>query len=433
MVYLLDWAGLLVRWLHVIAGIAWIGASFYFVWLDNHLEPLTAPERGATGAVGDGGGVTTNGVAGELWAVHGGGFYHSQKYRVAPATLPPKLHWFYWEAYTTWLSGFGLLCLLYFLRAEAYLIDPAVAALTKPMAISIALGTLVGAWLIYDGLCRSPLGRHGRALAAVLAVGVAAEAWGLCHVFGGRGAFMIFGSSLGTLMVANVLFVIIPGQRELVLAKQQGREPDAAPGQRGKQRSVHNTYFTLPVVFVMISNHYAFTYGADYNWVVLIAMSFAGACIRSWFVLRHKPRENSGWVAALPGVLGLLTLGGVVFALAPPARGVAAGALARDGAVARNGAVARDAASEDLRVQHIIVERCTPCHATKPLQAGFAAPPDGLVFEVIDQVRVHSPEVQQQLAMHAMPLGNLTHMTETERATVLAWLKEAHGFGGVRP
>ena len=410
MVYLFDWAGLLVRWLHVIAGIAWIGASFYFVWLDNHLEPPLAPERG------------NSGVAGELWAVHGGGFYHSQKYRVAPATLPSTLHWFYWEAYTTWLSGFGLLCLLYFLRAEAYLIDPAVAALTKPMAISIALGTLIGAWLIYDGLCRSPLGRHGRALATVLALGVAAEAWGLCHVFGGRGAFMIFGSSLGTLMVANVLFVIIPGQRELVLAKKQGREPDAAPGLRGKQRSVHNTYFTLPVVFIMISNHYAFTYGAEDNWLVLIAMSFAGACIRSWFVLRHKPRENTGWVAALPGVLGLLTLGGVVFALAPPARGVAPGALARD------------TASDDLRVQHIIELRCTPCHATRPMEPGFAAPPDGLVFEGIDQVMVHSPEVQQQLVMHAMPLGNLTHMTEAERATVLAWIRRGHGIGdGVRP
>jgi uncharacterized membrane protein len=349
--------------------------------------------------------------------VHGGGFYRSQKYRVAPATLPPTLHWFYWEAYTTWLSGFALLCLLYFLRAEAYLIDPAVAMLTKPMAISIALGALIGGWLIYDGLCRSPLGRHGRALAVVLALAVAAEAWGLCHVFGGRGAFMIFGSSLGTIMVANVLFVIIPGQRELVLAKQQGRNPEAAPGLRGKQRSVHNTYFTLPVVFVMISNHYAFTYGAGYNWLVLIAISFAGACIRSWFVLRHKPREHTGWRAAFPGVVGLLTLGGVVFALAPPARGVPGGALAQD------------AASEDRsRVQHIIEQRCTPCHARKPAEPGFDAPPAGLVFERVDQVMTHSPEVQQQLAMHAMPLGNLTHMTEAERATVLSWI--AHG---VRP
>ena len=255
--YLLDWCGLLVRWFHVVAGIAWIGSSFYFVWLDNHLEPQGASEP-----------IDPN-VAGELWAVHGGGFYRSRKYRVAPPVLPPTLHWFYWEAYSTWLSGFALLCLLYFLRAEAYLIDPSVAALTKPAAIAIALGVLVASWLVYDGLCRSPLGRNGRALAIAVAVVTAIEAWGVCHLFGGRGAFMIFGAALGTIMVANVLFVIIPGQRELVRAKKEGREPDPAPGLRGKQRSVHNTYFTLPVVFVMISNHYAMTYGARNNWLVL--------------------------------------------------------------------------------------------------------------------------------------------------------------------
>jgi uncharacterized membrane protein len=263
--YLLDWCALLVRWLHVIAGIAWIGASFYFVWLDNHLQP-PAPGPGSDPCVG-----------GELWAVHGGGFYRSQKYRSAPPVLPPTLHWFYWEAYTTWLSGFTLLCLLYLWRAEAYLIDPAVAPLTKPAAIAIALGVLLGGWLIYDALCRSPLRESARLLTLALAGLTALEAWGLCRVFSGRGAFMVFGSSLGTIMVANVLFVIIPGQREMVLAKQQGRDLDPAPGLRGKQRSVHNTYFTLPVLFVMISNHYAMTYGARYNWLVLIAVSFAGA------------------------------------------------------------------------------------------------------------------------------------------------------------
>jgi uncharacterized membrane protein len=283
--YLLDWAALLVRWLHVIAGIAWIGASFYFVWLDNHLQPQGDSEPADPR------------IAGELWAVHGGGFYRSSKYRVAPEVLPPTLHWFYWEAYTTWLSGFTLLCLLYLLRAEAYLIDPEVAALTKPVAITIALTAIVASWLIYDGLCRSPLGRRTWALAAALAALLSVEAWGLCQVFSGRGAFMVFGSALGTIMVANVLLVIIPGQRELVRAKQQGRDPDAAPGLRGKQRSVHNTYFTLPVLFVMISNHYAMTYGAHYNWLVLIAMCFAGACIRAWFVARHKPRRRSDWLS----------------------------------------------------------------------------------------------------------------------------------------
>jgi uncharacterized membrane protein len=402
--YLLDWAALLVRWLHVIAGIAWIGASFYFVWLDDHLLPLADDERNDPG------------VAGELWAVHGGGFYRSQKYRLAPALLPPTLHWFYWEAYTTWLSGFGLLCLLYFVRAEAYLVDPAVAALTKSTAIAIALVALVASWLLYDGLCRSPLGRNAWALAAVLAALIGAEAWGLCHVFSGRGAFMIFGSALGTIMVANVLFVIIPGQRELVRAKQQGRDPDSAPGLRGKQRSVHNTYFTLPVVFVMISNHYAMTYGARYNWLVLIAMSCAGACIRAWFVARHKPAQNKGFMAALPAVLGVVTLGLVALALAP--------SLWQNAGLPRAGAAAP--AVDRARVQQIVEQRCVPCHATNPTQPGFSAPPNGLIFERADQILAHLPEVQQQLTMRTMPLGNLTRMTEDERMTVLMWI----GHGG---
>jgi uncharacterized membrane protein len=407
--YLLDWLGLLLRWLHIVAGIAWIGASFYFVWLDNHLQP---PEQGSA---------ADPGVAGELWAVHGGGFYRSQKYRLAPPVLPQTLHWFYWEAYTTWLSGFALLCLLYFFRAEAYLIDPTVAALSKPMAIGIGAGSLVASWLVYDGLCRSPLGRHAGALAAVIALLLAAEAWGLCQLFSGRGAFMLFGSALGSIMVANVLFVIIPGQRELVHAKQQGRAVDPAPGLRGKQRSVHNTYFTLPVLFVMISNHYAMTYGARYNWLVLIAISFAGACLRAWFVARHRAAERGGSVPALPGVLGLLTLAVVVVALAP--------AIDRQGAAtpAASAAAPSGSASADevARVQQIVHVRCTPCHAARPTQAGFSAAPNGVLLETLDQLLAHLAQVQQQLAAHAMPLGNLTAMTEDERATVLAWI--GHG------
>jgi uncharacterized membrane protein len=399
--YLLDWAGLLVRWLHFVAGVAWIGASFYFVWLDNHLQPLSDEER----ADAD--------VAGELWAVHGGGFYRSRKYRVAPARLPPTLHWFYWEAYTTWLSGFALLCLLYFLRAEAYLIDPDIAALTKSSAVAIALAFLIGSWLIYDGLCRSPLGRNSRALAVFLGVLIAAEAWALCHLFSGRGAFMLFGSALGTLMAANVLFVIIPGQRELVRAKQQGRDPDAAPGLRGKQRSVHNTYFTLPVLFVMISNHYAMTYGARHNWLVLIALSFAGACIRAWFVARHKPQERSGYARAVPAALGVLTLAGVILALAPSVNLKPASASAAGPAV------------DGARIQLIVEQRCVPCHAESPTEPGFNAPPNGIVLETIEQVVAHLPQVQQQLAMRTMPLGNLTGMTNDERTALLMWI--GHG------
>jgi uncharacterized membrane protein len=417
--YLLDWLGLLLRWLHFVAGIAWIGASFYFVWLDNHLQPPGDPER------------TDAGVAGELWAVHGGGFYRSQKYRLAPQVLPPTLHWFYWEAYTTWLSGFALLCLLYFFRAEAYLIDPSVAALTKPMAIGIGIAALVASWLVYDGLCRSPLGRHSAALGTVIGVALAFEAWGLCQLFSGRGAFMLFGSAIGSIMVANVLFVIIPGQRELVRAKQQGRAVDPAPGLRGKQRSVHNTYFTLPVLFVMISNHYAMTYGARYNWLVLIAISFAGACLRAWFVARHRAVERGGQVPLLPALLGVLTLVGVVVALAPMSGGGHAGtpaAASATGAPAMAApamAAPAAAAGELARVEQIVQVRCTPCHAARPTLAGFSAAPNGVLLETLDQLLAHLAQVQQQLSAHAMPLGNLTAMSEDERATVLMWI--GHG------
>ena len=345
--------------------------------------------------------------------MHGGGFYRSQKYRVAPAVLPSKLHWFYWEAYSTWLSGFALLCLLYFLRAEAYLIDPAVLPLAKWVAICIALTVVTASWIVYDLLCRSPLGGSPLLGGAVAAL-VAANAWGLCHLFSGRGAFMIFGSTLGTIMVANVLFVIIPGQRELVLAKQQGRVADAAPGLRGKQRSVHNTYFTLPVVFVMISNHYANTYGARHNWLVLIAISCAGACIRAWFVARHKPPATPGLRTALPGLLGLAVLGGVIVALAPPPT---------ESSV--SGAVVSDTPTSRAQAQRIIEARCVPCHATVPRQAGFAAAPNGLVFERVEQLLAHLKEVRQQLTARSMPLGNLTGMTDDERAALLTWIGQA--------
>jgi uncharacterized membrane protein len=398
----------LVRWLHIIAGIAWIGSSFYFVWLDNSLEPLSEREP------------PDPRVAGELWAVHGGGFYRARKYRVAPEVLPPRLHWFYWEAYTTWLSGFGLLCLLYFLRAEGYLIDPAVLGLSKAAAIVLALGAIVVSWLVYDGLCRA-LDQKPRALAASVAIVTAVEAWALCQLFSGRGAFMVFGAALGSIMVANVLLVIIPGQRELVRAKQEGREPDPGPGLRGKQRSVHNTYFTLPVLFVMISNHYAMTYGARYNWLVLVAMSFAGACIRGWFVARQKPEGRRSVVAALPAMLGVASVVGLVVALAPPGGAPAAGP----------GAPSLGSTGIDSQVQAIVAQRCVPCHSANPRLLGLTAPPNGVSLETLDQVRAHLPEVRQQVSLRAMPLGNLTGMTDNERATVLMWI--GHGAAGRTP
>lgn len=393
--YLIEWLSLLGRWLHLVAGIAWIGASFYFIWLDNHLVPFVA-RAGAD-----------EGIAGELWAVHGGGFYNSRKYRVAPPVLPPTLHWFYWEAYTTFLSGFFLLCLLYYAQAEIYLIDPAVAALSKPAAIAIGIAFLVGGWGIYDALCRSPLARMSRVLGAVLAVLLSVAAWGLCRLFSGRGAFIEFGAMLGTIMAANVFFVIIPGQRELVRAKLAGRDPDPRHGIAGKLRSTHNTYFTLPVLFVMISNHYAMTFGAHYNYLVLIAICAAGACIRVYFVARHKAADRQGHTSPLPAVLGVLTLAGVAFALVP----------------------ANPAATHTpsfARFQSIVAQRCVACHSTNPTQPGFSAPPNGVLLDTPEHILANVIQMQQQVASRAMPLGNITGITEEERMEMLSWLQNGH-------
>ena len=398
--YLLDWLSLLGRWLHLVAGTAWIGASFYFIWLDNHLVAPADPALAARG------------VAGELWAVHGGGFYNSHKYRVAPASLPPSLHWFYWEAYTTFLSGFFLLCLLYYGRAEVYLIDRSVAALSKPAAIAIGVAFLAGGWLVYDGLCRSRLGRNGPALAAVLAILLSVAAWALCHLFSGRGAYMEFGAMLGTIMVANVYFIIIPGQRELVHAKQEGREPDPRHGIAGKLRSTHNTYFTLPVLFVMISPHYAMTYGARANWLVLIAICVAGVCLRLYFVARHKAHERNGRTSRLPAALGLLTLAGVAFALMPH--------LQRDG---RGGTAGFASDGGFARIQAIVARRCTGCHSAKPTQPGFTAAPNGVLLDTPERILARTEQMHLQIATRAMPLGNATGITEEERAEMLAWIE----------
>ncbi len=391
--YLLDWLNLLARWLHLIVGIAWIGASFYFVWLDNHLLPLKSPQAG---------------ISGELWAVHGGGFYNARKYPLGPDVLPEPLHWFKWEAYTTWMSGFFLLCLVYYVSADAYLIDRSVADIGRGAAIAIGLGTLAGGWIVYDLLCRSPLGANERGLAAVLAVLVGAAAFGLCHVFSGRGAFIHFGAMLGTIMVANVFFVIMPGQRELVRAREEGRSPDPQPAVRAKQRSVHNTYFTLPVLFTMISNHYAGTYGATYNWAVLIAMAVGGAMIRTWFVARHK-EHVTGPTSPWPLVIGVVLLAGVAAVLAPRSSPPVAGAV-------------QPAVADFARVQAVIAQRCVTCHSDKPTQPGFAAAPKGVMLDTPERLRSHLPMVRQQLATRVMPIGNLTAMTDAERAELIAWI-----------
>jgi uncharacterized membrane protein len=397
--YILDWLSLLGRWVHLITGIAWIGASFYFVWLDNHLLPPTEEA------------LSRRGVGGELWAVHGGGFYNAQKYRVAPETLPRTLHWFYWEAYSTWLSGFFLLVLLYYAQARIYLIDPRVAVLSQAAAIGISLAFIVGGWVVYDALCRSPLARRGAWLGAVLALLLGAAAFALCHLFSGRGAFIQFGAMLGTLMAANVFFVIIPGQREMVGAKQQAREPDPNAGVRGKQRSVHNTYFTLPVLFTMISNHYALSFGARRNWLVLIAICAAGLLIRVYFVARHKRHERGGRTSPWAALLGLVILAATAAALVPRSQ--------------PRLTAADSPASRFTAIQGIVTARCVPCHAAVPTQPGFAAAPQGLRLDTPEAIVSHAAVMQAQVQSGTMPVGNLTGMTETERTQLLDWIR--HG------
>jgi uncharacterized membrane protein len=400
--FLLEFLSLLGRWVHLITGIAWIGASFYFVWLDNHLLPPSDESLKAKG------------VGGELWAVHGGGFYNAQKYRLAPQTLPASLHWFYWEAYSTFLSGFFLLCLLYYGQAEVYLIDPRVAPLSKPAAIAISLGFLVGGWLVYDGLCRTPLARRGGVLGVLIALLLSGAAYALCHLFSGRGAFIQFGAMLGSIMVANVFFVIIPGQREMVSAKRAGREPDPAAGIRGKLRSVHNTYFTLPVLFMMISNHYALAFGAHYNWLVLIAISAAGVLLRAWFVSRHKRHERGGKTSPWPALIGLSIIAATAAALAPKS--------SPESATSQTPAT-DSAAMQFAAAQEIVTRRCVPCHAARPTQPGFAAAPNGVLLDTPADLLARAASIAPQVETRAMPIGNLTGMTEPERSQLLDWIK----------
>src|SRR2546423_12765066 len=305
--YANEWLDLLVRWLHVIAAIAWIGASFYFIALDNHLRP---PEDESD---------ADRGVGGEAWEIHGGGFYQVQKYRVAPKTLPEPLHWFKWEAYTTWLSGFALLIVLYYVNANTYLIDKSVADLCPWQGIAISAALLVPAWVVYDGLCR--LIPHELALAAVLLVLVTLAAWGCSELFSGRAEYIQVGAMLGTMMVGNVFFVIIPAHWGLIRAKEAGREPDPAPAIRAKQRSVHNNYLTLPVLFAMLSNHFPSTYAHSYSWLILVAMMVIGAWIRLFFNLRHAGRTV--WWIPVTAALGIAA---VAVAIRPTGGGAVAAA-----------------------------------------------------------------------------------------------------------
>ncbi|HEY6982114.1 urate hydroxylase PuuD [Reyranella sp.] len=388
--FAIDWLNLVLRWAHMIVGIAWIGASFYFIWLDNHLRTPLDPAD------------TAKGIGGEVWAVHGGGFYTAKKFTLAPEKLPTELHWFKWEAYTTLITGFLLLCLVYYYGAQVALIDPSVMALSPPEAIAIGVAFMAGGWLFYDALCRSAFGEDDAILGGLLFLACTAAAWALCHLFSGRGAYMHFGAMLGVIMVLNVFFVIIPGQHELVKAKQEGRKPDAKFGLMGRQRSVHNTYFTLPVLFTMISNHYAGLYGHPWNWVLLVMISVAGTLVRVWFVQRHKGNADPLVLAA---GLVMLVLTAIV-ALPRPDPAMAGGPVAF------------------AEVEPVIQQRCTPCHAAKPTQEGFAAPPKGVILETPDEIHARAATINQQVVVaKAMPPGNLTNITDAERGLIARWFK----------
>jgi len=385
--YALEWLNLLFRWFHFVAGISWIGTSLYFVWLDNHLSLPEDPND------------AQHGVNGELWAVHGGGFYHNQKYLTGPVgePLPAALHWFKWEAYWTWFSGMGMLAIIYWVGASNYLIDRSVLDLTVAQAIAISIASLVAGWFVYDVLCKL-LGRWPLALGVSVYAFLVLAAWGLFHVFGAPAAYIHIGAIIGTIMVANVAMVIIPGQRKMVDAIRAGRKPDPLPGMLGKIRSVHNTYFTLPVLFIMISGHYPMTYDNPFGWLILAGISLSGVLVRYAFILSHKGKI----VLALP-VAALAILAAIAIAIIP-----------------------RSSATKNVsfaQVQPIFAQRCAVCHSAHPTQPGFAAAPAGVLLDTPPHIASNAqPIYQQAVATTAMPLGNVTSMTKAERAQIAGWI-----------
>jgi uncharacterized membrane protein len=382
--YWQDWLELGFRWLHVMAGIVWIGTSFYFVALDNHLGRPRVEEEG---------------VGGESWEIHGGGFYRISKYRIAPSELPEPLHWFKWEAYTTWLSGFGLLVVLYYLDADTYLVDKSVADIPVAAAIAASLIGLAAAWVVYDLACL--VSKSDAFVGLVLLAGLAVSAYGAGELLSGRGAYIQVGAMLGTIMAANVLFNIIPAHWELIRAKEAGRDPDPAPALEAKRRSVHNNYLTLPVVFTMISNHFSFTYENAHAWLVLVALAVIGAWIRHFFNLRHAGRTV--WWIPVTALAAAVVLAVAI----RPDEGGGAPATRVD----EKAAVA------------IVQERCVPCHSQNPTREGFSAAPAGIELDTREQIveRVDAIE-EQAVRTKAMPLGNVTGMTDRERDVLGAWL-----------
>ena len=394
--YLLEWANLLLRWVHVITVIAWIGSSFYFVFLDNNLLKPQSPD------------LLEKGVDGALWAVHGGGFYNPQKYMVAPRKIHTKLHWFYWESYSSWLTGFALFTVLYLYNASTFLIDKSLMDWQPPTAIAAALGFLVAFWLVYDTVCRVfGFRKNGEAIvAALMLIVVAFASWLACQLFAGRAAFLLVGAMIATSMSGNVFFWIIPGQRKVVAAMTSGEPYDAQAlaihGKRGKQRSVHNTYFTLPVIFAMLSNHYSFLYTHELRWVLLFVMMLAGALIRQFFVQRHGyhlGRAPNPWPFAAVGVVFV----GVIVALRPTGTKAAAPQASATVAVSY------------AQVQKVLEQRCYQCH-------GAQVQMKNVRLDSPEAVQLNAQNVYQQAVVSKqMPMNNATGITEVERNLLGQW------------
>jgi uncharacterized membrane protein len=404
--YLLDWANLLLRWVHVITAIAWIGSSFYFVFLDNNLIKPTSPD------------LLEKGVDGAMWAVHGGGFYNPQKYMVAPKKIHTKLHWFYWESYSTWLSGFALFTVLYLWNAGTFLVDKSLMDWASSTAGFVALSFLVLFWLVYDTVCRLFGFRpHGERIVGAVMLGVVAlAAWAACQLFAGRAAFLLVGAMIATAMSANVFFWIIPGQRKVVAAMTSGQKSDpkelAIHGKRGKQRSVHNTYFTLPVIFAMLSNHYSFLYTHAHNWVWLFLMMLSGALIRQFFVQRHAFHHGRAGNPLPWAVAGVLLLLGVIVAMAPSAK-PASGSQPSANAQAPSAA----APVTGQEVAAIVAQRCLTCHGAH-LQL------KGVRLDSPELLKQHAQNVYQQVSvLKVMPMNNATGITDEERERIARWFQ----------
>lgn len=404
----LDWAEFALRWLHVITAIAWIGSSFYFIALDLGLrkdKPL--PE----------------GVHGEEWQVHGGGFYHIQKYLVAPAALPEHLTWFKWESYATWLSGFALMAVVYYLGADLYLVDLDKAELPIWAAIGISLGVLAVGWLGYDLLCKSPLGQRSTLLMLALYLLLVVMAYLLDQIFTGRAAFLHLGAVTATIMSFNVLVIIIPNQRIVVADLKAGRVPDARYGQIAKQRSTHNNYLTLPVIFFMLSNHYPLAHSSAYSWVIAALVFLLGVSIRHYFNSRHARQGNPVWTWAVTAALFVVIM---VLSLLPAVQGSGD----PDQQASRTKPPSQlemtlASAAEFEEVKDIVLGRCSMCHASEPFYERVLWPPKGVILETDQQIVSQAKAIIMQSALsHAMPPANVSYMEPEERNQLLAWYQE---------